>query len=88
MSSSDIPEDKCLSKMQKEFIALCDKPLSDFKDEDAKVFQFVKSWHRFPEFHDILTCHGINLGEMSECALMQEAMAAMEEAKMRLGSTL
>ena len=72
-------EDEIYSRLEREFHYFRDASLPGFKEDDANAFRFVKSWSRFPAFHEFLNYHGVNLGEMSEWALVQEVMSALEE---------
>ena len=50
---------------------------------DARALRFVKSWHRYPVFHDALWYRGINLGEMAEYLLLPEVITALVEEEER-----
>ncbi len=76
--------DKTLG-LTREFLDRRDMAVDGANPTEAALFRFVKSWHRFPALREILHYRGVNLGEMVEYYLIQEAFISLGGGDERAG---
>ena len=63
--------------MKQEFEQRKEMEVVDAEPEEVHAVRFVKSWHRFPAFHDAIWYHGVNLGEVDEYILVNPTLTAL-----------
>ena len=63
--------------MKQEFEQRKEMEVVGADQEEVHAVRFVKSWHRFPVFHDAIWYRGINLGEADEYILVNPILKAL-----------
>lgn len=62
--------------MRQEFEERKSRAVPDADPEERETVQFVKSWHRYPAFHEAIWYRGINLGEADEYILVSPTLTS------------